>query len=1002
MEHATVFGGILGNFGFRGSSTRQAARPRSTASRTILFEQMFAAITMLSLYLTVIAAAIFTITLIVLRPSLTAVGCLSVIGILLFTAYPALATAKDLGRALVDNHLTSGGHKRMPSELLRTVAVGSDIHSPQWWLEPVPDFQAKRAPGLSRCRRTHRLSGRWRAGKRWTAETASVRRSVLRPYNRGLARRTSDTHTNHKHSTHSITTKSTPRTIATSNSTMPPPVIPETANTLGQDDAAQQSSRNVAVMPRPGQPGAMYFDKTDVSEFLRRWNIECEDYGLTNRQKCTRIGDYCSKDVKEVIELLPGHSDSNWDTLQKELKNTYWQHDRQRDSTASLNQLVKDAPALDLNVYILKYSAISSTLVTKGALSPLDRVGRLLDGLPVDLRRRVLKFCAKNDWRLSAHDTGTVEPDFNELKKFVITEANTTQKETVYVNERASREGSTPTPASLAIDIKANVSTPERSTLIPTSTPAPAPAPDPIVELTKQFSNLALMIQASMQGKSSVAPQLAPLGSDRTSSNFQRQPFDPNRPLHCHWCDVTEHSRWRCGEFKDAMARKLVHINENGRIANTATGQELPVMFGRGGMKILFSAMATPSSTPSPSAPSVNAITFSDRHIASVGSGNTVHIITIQSDGTELHEIVDADVNEKRRRAPDGSARRLPETNPHTQPQPGQDLEELMNPHRTRQSTQLDTQTSPHAMTPPSQQPTQPVRTYPPAPIPQPVATGRDQATTPATAPASPTATATSEDTAMRDNNPRERRYRLGSELRESITIAEIGEKVMQMPISLTFGEVLAASPDLAAHFSEQARKRRRPLANTPITGTAEITTVDTSASVNLIKGAKAFYALPSGRAKTLVDDSLAVDALLDHGSELVIMPKRVFERLDLPIDPDVNWEINGYAKAKEQAPNDLLGVCHEVKLSVGGVEAIVPVFVVEDTDNDLILGRPWEREVRAHLINEDDGSVTVVIKSKDGRRIVRFCAVKADHERNRAFARQPERGSVGDEWGKA
>src|SRR5947207_11560799 len=73
-------------------------------------------------------------------------------------------------------------------------------------------------------------------------------------------------------------------------------------------------------------------------------------------------------------------------------------------------------------------TAISSTLVKKGTLSSLDCVGRLLDGLSPDLRCKVLKFCAKKDWRLSAHDIGSLDPNFNELKPFVSTEAQATQK----------------------------------------------------------------------------------------------------------------------------------------------------------------------------------------------------------------------------------------------------------------------------------------------------------------------------------------------------------------------------------------------------------------------------------------------------------------------------------------------------------------------------------------------------------------------------------------------
>jgi len=36
--------------------------------------------------------------------------------------------------------------------------------------------------------------------------------------------------------------------------------------------------RALGIMPRPGQPGAPFFDDTNVTEFLRRWNIECEDF----------------------------------------------------------------------------------------------------------------------------------------------------------------------------------------------------------------------------------------------------------------------------------------------------------------------------------------------------------------------------------------------------------------------------------------------------------------------------------------------------------------------------------------------------------------------------------------------------------------------------------------------------------------------------------------------------------------------------------------------------
>ena len=54
---------------------------------------------------------------------------------------------------------------------------------------------------------------------------------------------------------------------------------------------------------------------------------------------------------------------------------------------------------------------------------------------------------------------------------------------------------------------------------------------------------------------------------------------------------------------------------------------------------------------------------------------------------------------------------------------------------------------------------------------------------------------------------------------------------------------------------------------------------------------------------------------------------------------------------------------------------------------------------VRAQYINEDDGSLTVIIKSPDGRRVVQFCAVKGEHERNWEYVRHAEEGVIGDDF---
>ena len=60
----------------------------------------------------------------------------------------------------------------------------------------------------------------------------------------------------------------------------------------------------------------------------------------------------------------------------------------------------------------------------------------------------------------------------------------------------------------------------------------------------------------------------------------------------------------------------------------------------------------------------------------------------------------------------------------------------------------------------------------------------------------------------------------------------------------------------------------------------------------------------------------------------------------------------------------------------------MLPFFIMEYLAQDIILGRPWERMVRAKYNNRDDGSLFLTISDVEGNSAT-FCAVPADHEQN-------------------
>jgi hypothetical protein len=719
-------------------------------------------------------------------------------------------------------------------------------------------------------------------------------------------------------------------------------------------------------MPRPGQPGAMEFNGTNVSEFLENWNIECDDYGLNDSQKCIRLPNYCTPVIKDIVKLLGGYETRDWAALQKELKDLYWQNDTPKNSTTALCKLIKDAPTMDLNIYVLKYSAITDALVSKGALSSLDRVGRLLDGLPEELRKRVLKFCTKKSWRLSAQDMGTVDPNFDELKEFVLTEAQVAQKQSVYDKEREIRNGDIP-----ANEIKLPESaSPAMSAAMPV-TPVVSSTPDPISELSKQFAQLSLFIQAQMKGSNVVAS--VPTSNSAATRNFGE------RRSRCHYCDSTDHGKPDCSSLSDDIRKGQVRINERGRIVNAVSGEELPLMFGKGGMKRIIELSQprvpppAPPTTPTPTPPLVNVsnITFDDEPFGKLGEGS-VRVTTLDFDnGIRTDEIIDADVNEKRKRNDLEKSRRVRSRIDGGYPPvtvtdvPEEDMPDAQE-QRHRYGTRY--QTNP---TPLPSQPLPVARALSPM----------DADVTPDSSPGPMPAAATSQ-------NPK---FRLASELNQSISTSDIGEKIMNTSVQLSIREILAVSGDVSNYLHDQTRKRRVPIESAASTTSAKQSGI--SADVNHID-TRTFYACPSGRAKVNLDNQLQVTALLDDGSELNILPRRIYERLDLPIDTEIDWRINGYdTKAREELESldkngHLLGVCHDVLVDIGGVGVKQHIFVVEHANADLILGRPWGRSTRAEFKNEDDGTYVVRIKSQDGRRLVKFIAAPAEHERNREYAR--------------
>jgi hypothetical protein len=131
-------------------------------------------------------------------------------------------------------------------------------------------------------------------------------------------------------------------------------------------------------------------------------------------------------------------------------------------------------------------------------------------------------------------------------------------------------------------------------------------------------------------------------GNGRTSKSAsqnrtQRQDFAPR----CAWCDSLEHRKFQCPDLADALRSGRVRYSDNYRIVNAATGEEIPTMFGRGGMKAHFEQKTGISANNS----NIMVEPYGD-----LGGDNTVCHVVLDADGNVIQKFTDADVEEKRKR----------------------------------------------------------------------------------------------------------------------------------------------------------------------------------------------------------------------------------------------------------------------------------------------------------------------------------------------------------------
>ena len=225
---------------------------------------------------------------------------------------------------------------------------------------------------------------------------------------------------------------------------------------------------------------------------------------------------------------------------------------------------------------------------------------------------------------------------------------------------------------------------------------------------------------------------------------------------------------------------------------------------------------------------------------------------------------------------------------------------------------------------------------------------------------------------------------------------ANIPSAILDSRLSLSIGSVLALSDDLSRTMSEKFRIRRVPVPTTTwkAKGTSAMVEEEEGEEKDVRKEFRAasiarqpLFAGVVGRLELTVA-GIKVSALFDTGSEVNLMPHRVYTRTNVPLTKS-----NHYLTDANAGSTLLLGFAENVEVICGAIELNQHIHVQKDATYEFLVGMPFMRATQARTWWDEHGSYWVKMTGSGNRRHRLSHASRRSKEYHSHGRRSPNRG---------
>src|ERR1700742_1955367 len=269
-----------------------------------------------------------------------------------------------------------------------------------------------------------------------------------------------------------------------------------------------------------------------------------------------------------------------------------------------------------------------------------------------------------------------------------------------------------------------------------------------------------------------------------------------------------------------------------------------------------------------------------------------------------------------------------------------------------------------------------------------------------------------------------ERAYKNVSRVEEGKSVKGVVDKVLNTPLTMTVGDILAMSGSARDELRQRLTRRKVPveskalalidgmteteiqywqsyLKDNEISDIVSLDDLPRASSTfmvsvgdsNLENGTivisdpvvQFLEALPEGQPQPIIiaaKDSQALRAvwpvinnvtneecLLDGGSQIVSMARDAAERLGLHWDPDICIHMQSANKQIEKT----LGLARNVPFRFGDITVYLQVHIINSAAYKVLLGRPFDALTQSGYQNEIDGNMTMTLTCPNSRRRATF-----------------------------